>query len=187
MSEITKKALVQSLVSLCSEKKLNKITIQDIVNKCGVNRNTFYYHFADIYDLLDYMFKSEYEFVIGSIKSYSDLSEGITLIIQEVSKYKNLITNICNSINREQLEKYLYSVNAKLFRGYIKESHDLDSLCEDDILIIESYFKCGVAGLVLNWVERGMPGDMIHLSNQLIKISEATIKGIKENMEAKKC
>lgn len=49
MSEITKKALVSSLIALCDEKKLNKITVQDIVNKCGVNRNTFYYHFADIY------------------------------------------------------------------------------------------------------------------------------------------
>lgn len=41
MSEITKKALVSSLIALCDEKKLNKITVQDIVNKCGVNRNTF--------------------------------------------------------------------------------------------------------------------------------------------------
>lgn len=88
MSEITKKALVSSLIALCDEKKLNKITVQDIVNKCGVNRNTFYYHFADIYDLLDYMFRNEYEYVIGSIKSYSDLREGITLVIKEVSKYK---------------------------------------------------------------------------------------------------
>ena len=107
MSEITKKALVSSLIALCDEKKLNKITVQDIVNKCGVNRNTFCYHFADIYDLLDYMFRNEYEYVIGSIKSYSDLREGITLVIKEVSKYKNLIINIYNSINREQLEKYL--------------------------------------------------------------------------------
>ena len=179
MSEITKKALVSSLIALCDEKKLNKITVQDIVNKCGVNRNTFYYHFADIYDLLDYMFRSEYEYVIGSIKSYSDLREGITLVIKEASKYKNLIINIYNSINREQLEKYLYSVNAKLFKGYINETHDLDNLSQD--------FKCGIVGLVLNWIERGMPGDMIHLSNQLIRLAESTIKGIKENMEVKKC
>ena len=85
MSEITKKALVSSLVALCDEKKLNKITINDIVNKCGVNRNTFYYHFADIYDLLDYMFKSEYDDFIKNIKSYSDLGKGISLVIKEVS------------------------------------------------------------------------------------------------------
>lgn len=147
MSEITKKALVSSLIALCDEKKLNKITVQDIVNKCGVNRNTFYYHFADIYDLLDYMFRNEYEYVIGSIKSYSDLREGITLV----------------------------------------ETHDLDNLSQDDLFIVEAYFKCGIVGLVLNWIERGMPGDMIHLSNQLIRLAESTIKGIKENMEVKKC
>ncbi len=187
MSEITKKALVSSLVALCDEKKLNKITINDIVNKCGVNRNTFYYHFADIYDLLDYMFKSEYDDFIKSIKSYSDLGKGITLVIKEVSKYKNLITNVYNSINREQLEKYLYSVNAKLFKGYITETHALENLSQEDMSIVEAYFKCGITGLVLNWIERGMPGEMSHLSNQLIRLTESTIVGIKENMEVKKC
>ena len=183
----TKHAIVATFWQLLEEKTYNKITVQDIVDRCHVNRNTFYYHFADIYDLLDYMFRNEYEYVIGSIKSYSDLREGITLVIKEASKYKNLIINIYNSINREQLEKYLYSVNAKLFKGYINETHDLDNLSQDDLFIVEAYFKCGIVGLVLNWIERGMPGDMIHLSNQLIRLAESTIKGIKENMEVKKC
>ena len=53
MSQTTKRALEASLKKLLLEKPLNKITINDITEDCGVNRMTFYYHFKDIYDLVD--------------------------------------------------------------------------------------------------------------------------------------
>ena len=59
MSEITKKALAESLKKLLSKNKLNKITIKEITEDCGVNRQTFYYHFKDIYDLLEWIYKNE--------------------------------------------------------------------------------------------------------------------------------
>ena len=54
MSQMTKQALANSLKSLLQKKTLNKITIKDIVDDCGVNRQTFYYHFQDVYDLVDW-------------------------------------------------------------------------------------------------------------------------------------
>ena len=54
MSQITKKALEQSLKNLLLKKPLNKITINDITEDCGINRMTFYYHFRDIYDLVEW-------------------------------------------------------------------------------------------------------------------------------------
>ena len=53
MSQTTKRALEASLKKLLLEKPLNKITINDITEDCGVNRMTFYYQFKDIYDLVD--------------------------------------------------------------------------------------------------------------------------------------
>ena len=55
MSQTTKRALEASLKKLLLEKPLNKITINDITEDCGVNRMTFYYHFKDIYDLVDWI------------------------------------------------------------------------------------------------------------------------------------
>ncbi|MEG1430525.1 MAG: TetR family transcriptional regulator, partial [Oscillospiraceae bacterium] len=59
MSQTTKKALAASLVRLLSEKPLDKITVVDIAEDCEVNRQTFYYHFQDIYDLVEWYFMSE--------------------------------------------------------------------------------------------------------------------------------
>ena len=59
MAQMTKLALAQSLKQLMAERTLDKITVKEIVTRCGVNRQTFYYHFKDIYDLLDWMFVNE--------------------------------------------------------------------------------------------------------------------------------
>ena len=54
MSQITKRALEQSLKNLLLQKPITKITINDIAEDCGINRMTFYYHFKDIYDLVEW-------------------------------------------------------------------------------------------------------------------------------------
>ena len=59
MSTITKRALAQSLKKIAGKKEINKITITDITDKCGLNRQTFYYHFKDIYDLLEWIYMNE--------------------------------------------------------------------------------------------------------------------------------
>ena len=55
MSEITKRALATSLKKLLSQKELTKISIKDITDDCGIQRQTFYYHFTDIYDLVEWI------------------------------------------------------------------------------------------------------------------------------------
>lgn len=53
MPSFTKKAIVDSFMALASKKPLEKITVRDIVDHCGINRNTFYYYFQDIYAVLE--------------------------------------------------------------------------------------------------------------------------------------
>ena len=76
MSEITKKALAESLKKLLSKNKLNKITIKEITEDCGVNRQTFYYHFKDIYDLLEWIYKNEVIQEIEEKTTYETWQQG---------------------------------------------------------------------------------------------------------------
>ena len=52
----TKLMLAESLRNLMRKKPLDKIKIHEIVDACGVNRQTFYYHFQDIYALVEWMY-----------------------------------------------------------------------------------------------------------------------------------
>ena len=53
MSQLTRKAIMQCTLELAEKKSLKKITVKDIADACGITRSTFYYHFSDIYDVLD--------------------------------------------------------------------------------------------------------------------------------------
>ena len=59
MSSFTKEVIIKTLFELLNEKPLAKITVKDIVERCGVNRNTFYYHFRDISDVVECALKRE--------------------------------------------------------------------------------------------------------------------------------
>lgn len=71
-SNITKKALANALKELMKTKSFEKISISDICEKCDMNRKSFYYHFKDKYDLINWIFDTEFIAVARS-KSYSDV------------------------------------------------------------------------------------------------------------------
>ena len=69
MSQITKRALEASLKKLLTKKPLDKITITDITEDCGINRMTFYYHFKDIYDLVEWVCVEDATRILGENKT----------------------------------------------------------------------------------------------------------------------
>ena len=59
MASFTRKAIMASFVKLLEERPLSKVTVKDIVEDCGINRNTFYYHFEDIPSLIEAIVREE--------------------------------------------------------------------------------------------------------------------------------
>ena len=84
MSQTTKRALAQSLKKLLQTKPLSKITINDIAEDCGVSRMTFYYHFADIYDLVEWTCQEDASVALAGNKTYSTWQQGFLNIFHLV-------------------------------------------------------------------------------------------------------
>lgn len=76
MSQMTKRALVASLKDLLAEKPLDKITVTDLTEHCGVNRMTFYYHFKDIYDLVEWACIESATRALAGQKTYDTWQQG---------------------------------------------------------------------------------------------------------------
>ena len=53
MAKFTKKAIMDCFLNMLKRKNIDRVTVTDICEECGINRNTFYYYFSDIYDVLD--------------------------------------------------------------------------------------------------------------------------------------
>lgn len=159
MTKITKKALAASLKKLLLEKTLDKVTIQDIVDDCGVNRQTFYYHFQNIYDLIDWILLTEAIDTIESQKTYETWQQGFLQVFEYVLANHSFITNIYHSINREQLERYLYKVTYDLLIGVVNGQAKGINVREEDSRFIADFYKFAFVGIMLDWVRDGMKED----------------------------
>ena len=93
MSQITKRALEQSLKNLLLKKPLTKITINDIAEDCGIHRMTFYYHFKDIYDLVDWICLNEAHQALHCLKSFDTWQQGFLEMFKIVQKSKTFFIN----------------------------------------------------------------------------------------------
>ncbi len=75
-SQLTKRALEESFKRQLSTKPFSKITIADIAQDCGISRMTFYYHFKDIYDLMEWSLEEDAKRAIDGCKTVSTWQEG---------------------------------------------------------------------------------------------------------------
>ena len=107
MSQTTKRALEASFKKLLLEKPLNKITINDITEDCGVNRMTFYYHFKDIYDLVDWILAEDAAKAMEGRRGFGTWSEAYLDVLRQLQDNKTLVLNVYRSVGREQVEQYL--------------------------------------------------------------------------------
>ena len=142
MSQITKYALENSLKNLLLQKPLDKITISDITDDCGISRMTFYYHFKDIYDLVEWSCFEGARKVLRENKTYETWQQGYLQIFEEVKKNKPFIMNVYKCVHREQVEKYLQPLVNNLVLNVINEEAQNTNVTEDDKLFISQIYSC---------------------------------------------
>ena len=103
MTNTTKVAIKESIIRLLNRKPLNKITVKEIVDDCGINRNTFYYHYADIRALLEEIFIEQSNQLLRTVEGKS-VYECLTTAISFALENKTAMLHIYDSPDREVLE-----------------------------------------------------------------------------------
>lgn len=170
MSEITKKALEASLKNLLRKKPLDKITIQDLTDDCGISRTTFYYHFQDIYELVEWSCQTDFGRALEGKKTYSTWEDGFRQIFAEVYRDKEFIYNVYRYTDHKGMERYLYDRVFDLLYGVVEEQSAGLTVSEADKRFIANFYKYGFVGLMLDWLEKGMKDDPDRLVDRLGEI-----------------
>ena len=119
MSNTTKHALEASLKKLLRQKPVDKITIQDLTTDCGISRMAFYYHFKDIYDLVEWVCVEDGKRALQDKKTYDSWQEGLSQIFEAVLENKPFIMNVYRAVNKEKIESYLYKLTYDLVEGVV--------------------------------------------------------------------
>lgn len=159
MSQVTKRALEQSLKNLLLKKPLTKITVSDITDDCGINRMTFYYHFKDIYDLVEWSCLEDATKALQGKKTYDTWQEGLMQIFEVVLENKPFILNAYRCISRDQIENYLFQLTYSLIMNVVEEQAEGIDISTDDKVFIAAFYKYSFVGIMLDWIKHGMKDD----------------------------
>ncbi len=161
MPKFTKTAIMNSFVGLLNSKSFDDITVKDIVDDCGINRNTFYYNFKDIYDLVDELLQEEINKIVEKHKPYHSWKEGLLCAADFAVKNKRAIFHLYNSDKRTQLEKYFKRVLNDVVAEFVdKESAD-STLRSEDKQFIADFYGCALFGILEKWIDGGMREDFM--------------------------
>lgn len=173
--EITKKALAESLKKQMRTIPLDKVTVNDIVKECGLNRRTLYYYFNDIYDLLEWIYKTELKEVLGENRTYNSWQNGLLEIFGYLYKNKKMVLNTYNSIDRDILENHLYNESFSIILEVVNELAKDLNVSDKDKRYVANFYKIALVGVIIDWIKNNMVEDTKEIVNNLDKIINGEI------------
>lgn len=157
MSKLTtKRAIGYAFKDLLKEKSFNKITITDIANNCAINRQTFYYHFQDIKDLVEWLCIDEVDNILNKNDECEKWEDKFLMIFEVVLNEKEVVENIYHSVSVEVLRTNLYRLVYPIIYSEIVEESKGKNLREEDKKFITDFYKYAFVSIVLDWIDKGM-------------------------------
>ena len=160
MAKFTRRAIMQSFMKLLNEMPFDKITVKDIVADCNINRNTFYYNFKDIYDLLDEVLKDELKKLRDNHKEpYHSWSEGLLYAADFALNNKKAVYHLHNSDKKAQFDKYFEKAIYGVVLEFVSEKAQSSEISNGDVDFIAYFYCCGLMGLLNKWLDSGMKED----------------------------
>lgn len=120
-SELTKLHMAENLQALMLEKPINKITIKELTSRCKINRQTFYYHFCDIYDLLEWLLRNRLKSITTNIENFDSWQEAGIYLLDYLCDNRPLVLSTLNSLSRNSVHNLIHDEIFKLASKFVHE------------------------------------------------------------------
>lgn len=144
-----KSMIANAFVSLSKTKNVDKITVKDLVEVCNISRQTFYYHFQDILEVIEWSIQQVFQELLAHTTDTDDPEDTLRIFIESSSEADVLLKKLLHSQRREQIETIF--VNA--VRTYLQEILDRQTSKPDlplaDAKIMLDFCTYGIVGLLL--------------------------------------
>ena len=183
----TKKLLGNTLKELMAEKPFDKISVSELTKRCGVNRQTFYYHFETIIDLYKWVLQEEAGPLLVKFTSNPyQWKEAVLDILYFIKANDQAVLSALRTVENQQIRAFFVDYFRQIFTGMF------DIICQD--LDVDREFKdfianlhiTGAAALALQWLESGMKESPEQISEWLGFYLEGNIRGTFERYAEKK-
>lgn len=181
MASTTKESLGAALKQMLTVKPIDKITVKDLVEICGVNRQTFYYHFDDVYDLLEWVFEEDANRVLPSEVVYEHWRDDVMMFFKYLADNSVFALNIYNSNSRIYMLRYFKRRLQRCIRSFaiiVSEGKNID---RTDFEFVVEFYANGIVGLISQWLDLGMQLPKEITQDRFLKLLDNSV----ENMLAR--
>ena len=184
MSGFTKEIIAKTFTELLDEKPMSKITVKDIVERCGVNRNTFYYHFKDIYDLVEwscledipdvveFILKKKWDEILEHPQDRASILECMEEMADLVRNNRKVMLNVYRSLKKDTFLFYMNEISNYIIMEYFRKNADQFDLDEGEIQILIQYYKCLFMGFLMEWLDNNLKSDFGEEMRQASRLFE---------------
>lgn len=177
----TRQTLAACLKQQLATTPLSKITVAQLVKQAGITRQAFYYHFHDIYELVEWVFTTE---VADHIREHASLEEwymGLEMLLDYFQRHQGEVLSVIRSINYRKLERFFYESFSEMMQVVVNDVIRRQSMRdpaftpprETDKDFVIQHFTSAVVGHTLHWITSGMKDDP-HI---LVRRLECTMHG----------
>ena len=174
MSDNTKEKIVQAFKELLEEKEYSKITISDITEKCNISRQTFYYHFKNVFDMIIWIFEQDTKSDPHNTGSYVPWRFLVRESFDYCRRNKDVITQVLESSEKEKLENYFIDFSIRKITEAIMIKTDGRMESKDAVFLARVY-SYAYTGIIIQWIKDGMPDDGYELAEKIDAIVTASM------------
>ena len=173
--ERTKTAIIEAFQQVLEETPINKITVKTIVTRCNITRNTFYYYFESIPELVEYHLTAMADQLLNSFDAPNPREE-LGRVINYFSQRKKSVLHIYRYLPREQFLPILDKIAAYVIERSIRQATAEAPISEEDLTVLNRFYKGALVGVFLDWLEAGMNYDMNTMAERLCELMEGSTR-----------
>jgi AcrR family transcriptional regulator len=157
----TEERIEQAFRELLNEKPYSSITVKDIIERCGVNRNTFYYHFESIPYLFALIVRKDVDKLIHEHYDFVDPLGCLVPTVEYARDKKKSILHVYHSVERERFVGALQEACDYMAGQYIEKATNGRNVPEKDKKLMTRFYRAILVGILLNWLDTGMENDLV--------------------------
>ncbi|MBQ6020880.1 MAG: TetR/AcrR family transcriptional regulator C-terminal domain-containing protein [Clostridia bacterium] len=180
LSYNTKAALAAALRDRLKREPLNRVSVKELSEDCEINRQTFYYHFADIYELIFWAFREDMKTLTERQNSVLIWQDGFYLVFDYLNKNRDVALNVYRSVGHELFRDLIHENVYSILRDTVAQDFSEIALPDGMIDFYTSYCIISLTGLVENW----LTGKLNYAPDEIIDKTESIINAQIEGAKA---
>lgn len=176
MSKITTKlAIAFAFKELLREKPLNKVNVSDITERCGISRQTFYYHFKDVIDLVEWISIYYGEKILNDKTKNKTWQDSLVCFYELMRKDKVFVTNIYHHSSSELLRTTLYKIVYPVIYDIVNDICKYTKVPEQDKVFFTNFYMYSIVDVTLEWLKSDMKDEPSFIVNNVSKLISGSI------------